>query len=64
MKTAQKIWLTRKEAVERGKVGLRTVDRMLAEGTLTRHRRRGRVFIDAVELDAALAPVAESERAS
>lgn len=63
MDTAQKTWLTRVSAAERGKVSLRTLDRMLADGTLTRHRRRGRVLIDSAELDAALEPAAEvSER--
>jgi len=52
MTTAQKTWLTRAEAAERAGISLRTVDRMLADGTLTRYRNRSRrVRINADELE-------------
>jgi excisionase family DNA binding protein len=56
MTTAQKTWLTRQEAAERAGISLRTVDRMLADGTLTGRRVRGRyrVKIDQTELDLAM----------
>jgi excisionase family DNA binding protein len=56
MTTAQKTWLTRAEAAERAGISLRTVDRMLADGTLTGRRVRGRyrVKIDRTELDLAM----------
>lgn len=49
-------WLTRRQAAERAGVSLRTVDRLLADGTLTRVRTRGpvRVLVDADELDRAV----------
>lgn len=60
MKTAHKVWLTRGQAAARHGIGVRTVDRMLAAGKLTRHRRPGtrHVLIDADELDAAMEPAA------
>lgn len=58
MKTQNRTWLTRGQAAQRHGIGVRTVDRMLAAGRLTRHRRPGtrHVLIDAAELDAALEP--------
>lgn len=64
METAEKTWLTRREAAARAGVGLRTIARKLADGTLTRHRDglSHRVLIDAAELDAALEPAPEADR--
>jgi excisionase family DNA binding protein len=58
MNTDTKHWLTRGQAAARHGIGIRTVDRMLSTGRLTRHRRPGtrHVLIDAAELDAALEP--------
>jgi excisionase family DNA binding protein len=51
MTTAQKTWLTRAEAAERAGISLRTVDRWLSNGTLTRYTNRNRrVRINADEL--------------
>jgi excisionase family DNA binding protein len=62
MKTTEKTWLTRGQAAARHGIGVRTVDRMLAVGRLTRHRRPGtrHVLIDAAELDAVMEPVEAS----
>jgi excisionase family DNA binding protein len=56
METAQKTWLTRQEAAVCAGISLRTVDRMLADGTLTGRRVRGRyrIKIDRAELDLAM----------
>lgn len=45
-------WLTRQQAADRAHISTRTVDRMLRDGTLTRHTVTGRrrVLIDAAEL--------------
>lgn len=45
-------WLTRRAAALRAGLNLRTVDRMLSDGRLTRHKDGlGRVRIDTAELD-------------
>lgn len=44
--------LTREEAAERLQVSLRTIDRRLADGTLTRRRFGGVVRIDPAEVEA------------
>jgi excisionase family DNA binding protein len=48
-------YLTQKQAAERAGVHIRTVARWLADGTLTKHTRRGsrraRVVIQTLELD-------------
>lgn len=61
METKEKTWLTRRQAADRAGVGLRTIARRLADGTLTRHRDdlTHRVMIDAEELDRALEPAPE-----
>lgn len=58
MATKTKTWLTRKQAAVHGSVSTRTVDRLLAAGKLTRHRRPGtrNVLIDPDELTLALEP--------
>jgi len=49
--------ITRREAADRASVGLRTVDRWLAEGRLTRHKDGlGRVTISPLELDELTTP--------
>lgn len=57
MTSTETEWLTRREASRRGRLGLRTVDRMLADGRLTKNvDRLGRVRINAGELDQLTAP--------
>lgn len=54
-------WLTRHAVAERACVTVRTVDRWLTAGILTRHRSGPRrVRIDAGELDALLSPEGKS----
>lgn len=63
MTTPQTRWLTRREAVDRSGRTLRTVDRWLADGLLTRHvTGTGHVRIDAAELDLLLTPVPAGAR--
>lgn len=65
MTTTKTRWLTRQETAQRAGVTLRTVDRWLAQGLLTRHVSAARsVHIDAVELDALLAPVPDPARSA
>lgn len=65
MTTLKTHWLTRSEAAERSGRKLRTVDRWLAAGLLTRHvTGTGHVQIDADELDALLTPVPADDRAA
>ena len=53
MKPREKIWLTRAQAAKHARLGLRTIDRMMADGRLVRHRDAlGRVRIEQSELDA------------
>jgi excisionase family DNA binding protein len=57
MKPREKIWLTRAQAAKRARLGLRTIDRMMADGRLIRHRDAlGRVRIEQSELDALITP--------
>lgn len=52
-----KTWLSRQEAAGRARVHVRTLDRWLADGLLTRYTTgTGMVRVDADELDAFLAP--------
>lgn len=61
--TETTFWLTRQQAVDRAGRSLRTVDRWLADGLLTRHLTgTGHVRIDPDELDALLAPVPDAQR--
>ena len=50
-------WVTRSEAAEIAKVHLRTVDNMLTDGRLTKHKNGfGRVLIDRFELERQMGP--------
>ncbi len=57
-------WISRGQAAGHAGVSVRTVDRMLANGTLTRHRDRltRRIWIDVDELNRALSPSPERIR--
>lgn len=58
MTQTQERWLTRQQAAERARVHVRTVDRWLAEGVLTRHSVAVRgTRVDAQEIDALMTPV-------
>lgn len=63
--TKTTLWLTRQQAVDRSGRTLRTVDRWLADGVLTRHTTgTGHVRIDAAELDLLLTPVPDVQRSA
>jgi excisionase family DNA binding protein len=65
MDTDTKPWLTRQQAAEHASVSLRTIDRMLAEGKLTRYRNKNnRVRISADELENATDLFMPERRAS
>jgi hypothetical protein len=49
--------ITRRAAADRAKVSLRTLARLLANGTLTKHKDAlGRVWVDEAEVDALATP--------
>lgn len=50
-------WVTRSQAAEIANVHLRTVDNMLTDGRLTKHKNGfGRVLIDRFELERQMGP--------
>lgn len=57
--TDDPVWLTRTEAAARAGRDVRTVDRWLASGALTRYRQGRSVRVDQAELDQRTTPQKE-----
>lgn len=56
------VWLTRTEAAVYADIDIRTLDRLLAKGVLTKFRYGRRVRIHRKELDGYLKPKIESKK--
>ena len=56
--TARTLWLTKRDAANEARVGTRTIERWIAEGTLPAFRMGGQVRIKATDLDKLARPIA------
>lgn len=54
------IWLTRQQSAEEYGLGVRTIDRYIAEGKLKAYKVANRVRIKAEDLDALVRPIASA----